>query len=493
MDHKKKIREVINFVNANFIAEQKRSIFNPGVPLRQILDEKCELDASEAQKFVTITTTLAYLNSIMGNNTLLKGESGTAKTQLCKTIASVLYQLPIEFMDLERIAGTPKTTKEDIYGNINLGKLTKEGKVVPFLYLPFYAPMVIIDEINRYTPFEQNIIRDGVSEGVWKISGIPIEIAKQSVMSAMNPSNYDGVWPLNENLADNFALQLQNPIYNIVSHNKIINNSRKNLKALLGDKEITNQIEKFYEENKEDPEKMQKFIIEKTKDMKKILEERDVPFIANGSIDEIRTEISKQPFGAETKLIEYMLVSEMEHSYKYGENRSEDPKSDETHDMNYVSTMLQRPLKGRFVTDMENIAKAISWYMNEKNVSIDALKTAFVYSTAHRIKPETDLEQEILTERKHDGEPSCYTPMPVEYECAKKVFEKAYEHYNDFKNNDKDTMYALRKGIKILTKDEKGSYADAKKLLDRVDHPIAKRVLDDIAESKLKELGIAGA
>jgi hypothetical protein len=480
------VSDVVSYINENFVAEKPQDIFNPGCPPREILKEDGTIDETKADRYAPITTTLAFLNSLMGKNTMLKGGSGTSKTQLNKVIASMLYQIPIEFFDLERISGVPKATKDDIYGTYDIQKLNT-GEPGEYLFLSFYAPVVIIDEVNRFTSFEQNIIREGVSCNIWTVGGKHFEIPDQIVMSARNPDDYDGVSLLNENIADNYSIQLPPAKYNIVSHEKVIVQSEGKMNELLGNKELVNLIKAEYDGHKEDCSYMQKFILDKTEDMRKVLKKRGVPFIHNGEIKKVREAISSQKFGAESKLLQDILQTEMDYSRKYGENRSEDPRSDDDHDLAYISTDVKEALKGRFVKDWNDLAKAISWYMKEPEVSIDSLKTAFIYTAAHRIKPELGFQQEIYVKRSKDNMPASFEPMAVEYECARTIFEKAYKHYAEWKDNDKNTMSHLRKAIRTLTGDEKGSTKDVVKALKMVDHPVGLAALDALAEEQLKK------
>jgi hypothetical protein len=298
-------------------------------------------------------------------------------------------------------------------------------------------------------------------------------------------------------LADNFAIQLPPPEYNSILHDKLVRESKTNIENLLGCRDLVEKLEEYYRKDKGNT----KYVIAKIKDiseeMKKVLDERKVPYIYNGDITKIRQEIEAQEFDPETTFLQHMIIAEMTYSYKFGRNRSSDPRSDHTHDQKYLSTKISEPLKGRFLNDWTALAKAISWYVGEEKVSIDALRTAFIYTAAHRIKPEKDFYQKIYSERRVDGMPVGFEPMAAEYECARAMFNSVYDHYNDLKP-ESDEMFKIRKAIQIMNNEDSGksdkledalnTLEDAYNILKNVDHPVGKLLSSAIADYKIKLL-----
>ena len=484
--NRQKVTDIVNYINDNFVAEELTDLHTPGMQPYGLIGQ--EIDEETAARYTPLTTTLTFLNSLMGKNTLLKGGSGTGKTQLSKTIGSILYQIPIEFFDLERIAGVPNATQENTIGSIDLGKLNK-GEVNPYLFLALHGPLVLMDEINRYSPNGQNLIREGISSDVWKVTGNPIKIKDQIVISCMNPLGYDGVYPLNENLADNFAVQLPPATYNPCTDEEVVINSEDNLEKLLGCEELVDEIKELYTNDQTKTQDIVKAINRASEKMKDVFKERGVPHIYNGDIKEVRDEIQAQKFDPDVKLLEYMVKSEMEHSDKYGTNRYEDPKSDNSHDLNHISTKIKEPLRGRFLKDWVDLSKAISWYLNEDVVTIDSLKTAFMFTSAHRIKPEDEFFQEIYTERRIDGTSAGFEPMATEYECSRSLFESVYEQYNEWVANEEssDTMFKLRSAVRVLTGDTEGDMGEACDMLKQMDHPVGNYILKSIATNSIKD------
>jgi len=474
VNYRKQVWCIIKYIQNNFVAEHNTNIYNPG---EEPPDNVGKLSLKEKLKYATpINITLGVLNTILGNNTLIGGDSGFAKTYFGHILAALLYQIPIELIEID--IGAPKKSREDILGAPEIGSLM-QGKVNPRLPLKNMLPLVRRDELNRYTTLEQNIVRSAISDGIYEIAGKIVKIEGQVNIAAINPENYGGVSPLNENILDNFAIMISHFMpYSV--HSDIVDHSETKAKELLGAKDLADRLRNEYNEHGTDLEYMLNKIEIMQKEMLKRLKENGVPTIYNGDFEKIRAEIDKIPFDPETSLLEAMLIDEMRYSVKYGENRSEDPVSDHSHDKKTLSTKLKRPLSGRWEKDCKMLAKAIAWLMGEDRVPIEAYRTAFIYTAAHRIDPVADEYQRILTERPKDGKPSGFHPLTAKHEYAKVLFEEVYERYLDLKQ-DSNTMYYLRNALKLLSEAETEDelikiIPEAIEILKMCDHPTAKAI-----------------
>lgn len=509
-NYQTQIREVVKYINRELIAEVPRDIYEPQNDIADNLDDI--IAGKVSPRVVPVTTTLMLLNSCLGNNTLIEGGMGTGKTKLASVIGSLMFQIPYEFLDRKRVVGTPGVTVNEIYATHALEELNR-GNDVAYLYLSFFAPFVLIDELNRFSELEQNRIREGIATGVWSYAGNhSFIIGNQTVVSAVNPEAYGGTFPLNENLLDNYAAFLWPAYYNPLAHGELVRGAEEKIRAQLGLSEVVDKLMEFYKTHKNDPELIKKEIKNMQQKTLEAYTSRNIPFLANGFMAKIREEINAVPFAPEANLFFYSLLGEMTHSRKFGRLRYEDPCSDDSHDVPYsskkgtqtpvqdgeeqpkprecsayLSTMLKEGLAGRFLKDWTQISKALAWYFGVPQVGVDELRAAFVYTAAHRLKPETSFFQDVQNNTRS---------LPIKFETARRVAEVAWNNYSDFRGkgeNENPGFNELRKAIKLISgkqtlepTDE--STRDALRILKTADHPLARSVLEGLAVSLLRKM-----
>ncbi|GEM_PF-5580260 len=372
--------QLVSFINSHWIAENRQDITFQSTSQDPIGPEN-------AYRYFPITTSLLLLNTILGKNTLIMGDSGTGKTRLAETVSSVLTRLPLEFFSYRRVMGSPGLTVNDIYATHDLSELT-QGRDVAFLYLPFHLPLLVIDEINRFSDVEQNRIRQGVAEQTWNYANHSWHIDGQAVIGAMNPTNYNGTFALNENLADNFSLSLWPPLFNRIADRELVCRSATESRTLLGERKLFNDFLEFYQKNKTSQSLIQEELLLLKSKMEKQLTVREVPFLSEQQQNDIRFEIKSLEWEPEARFFFYSVLAESEYSVKFGRNRLEDLASDSASDLPFLSSKLGKGLNGRFLQDWEEAAMSVAWLCNRGKVCVSDLITSFVFASAHRLLPE---------------------------------------------------------------------------------------------------------
>ncbi len=470
-NHRQQLQDVVRYIGENFIAEVPRNIYQPGEGMESLLE-----DGEKKSAFQPVTTSLLLLNTCLGNNTLLEGERGTGKSMLASVIGSLVYQIPHEFFAWRKVVGTPGATVNEIYATHDLAELNR-GNDVAFLYMPFHAPFLIVDELNRYSELEQNRIREGISTGVWNYANHSWHVPGQVVVSAINPESYGGTFILNDNLIDNYALVLDPAHYNPVLHREVIERAEQRLQEKLGLEEEVHKFMAFYQKHKNEPENVQEKLQEMQQKTVNEYKRRKVPFIHNGFLEQVRTEVQALPLAAEAELFFQSVLAELSYSRKYGSARFDDPVSDDSHDLAYASTKVKESLAGRFLKDWRQISKAIAWYLGKPQAEVEEVKAAFLYTSPRRLKPEEEFYQQVLSGPRK---------LPVRVELARQLVESCWERYADLSKGESKGFQALRRAIRVLNGEEQGALDEATQTLKQVDHPLAQRVLEAALSEKYK-------
>ncbi len=465
--------QLVKRLTGSYIAELRTNIYDPEEQkYPRLKDNAATQKTIDSQRYLPVSTTMLLLNSILGKNSLYEGGRGTGKTTSMGVVGSVLHQLPFEYFLTQRVVGVPGLTINRYLANTHLPSLNL-GKDEAYLFLPFHAPYLIVDEINRFTGVEQNALREGIATHTWKYGGNHAwPIGNQVVVSAMNPEAYGGTYPFNENLADNFAVYLLPPRTNELAHQKLIIAADGNIRRDFGNAKAAEELLRVYRDNNCNPEKIKAAIQKMQAETVEEYRKRGVPFIHNGAIPAIKEEIQKMELNTDAKLFVLALRAEMKYSAQFGEVRREDPEGDD-HDRLYLGGQIQEELSGRFIKDYLETAKALAWVMGEKNVGIDELKAAFMYTAPHRMIPREDFKQKVLTDGRR---------VPYKLKMAIEAINGVAERYSDYQKSE-TSFNAVREAVSNLGRGT--NMNDAIRALQTHDHPIADLLLEAIVAQEL--------
>lgn len=163
---------------------------------------------------VFLVETLATINALVDNGTmLLYGGHGGGKTTLSKYLGQIFYQFSSDKVEECILRGHPQLTEEKILGNLDISQLTGRreltgGKNIDVNWNDFVkSPWKIIDEINRLTPFAQNILLSLLAEGTVKYHNSSLVLQPFTLFATMNPKDEANV-NLSLPFLDRFALAL---------------------------------------------------------------------------------------------------------------------------------------------------------------------------------------------------------------------------------------------------------------------------------------------
>lgn len=138
---------------------------------------------------------------IAGGHALLEGVPGTAKTTLCRYLASVLG------LDYHRIQFTPDLLPSDVTGTRIFDQTT--GKFV-LQRGPVFCQFLLADELNRAPARTQSSLLEAMQERQVTIEGETLELpAPFMVLATQNPVEQEGVYRLPEAQLDRFLFRIR--------------------------------------------------------------------------------------------------------------------------------------------------------------------------------------------------------------------------------------------------------------------------------------------
>jgi MoxR-like ATPase len=193
-----KVWKIINLIQANqlFVHSKNLEI--------QYVDK----EGKNQKKNLPEILTLCVLNAIVPNSAiLLKGGHGGGKTTLIKLLGRMFTSKTLNHIEESIVRGHPQITEEKLVGTLKLGKLMKEGKEIVVWKKFTKSFWKIIDEVNRLTPYAQDILLSLLAEGTVKFYDSILTINKFSLFATINPQDV-GTFDLSKPFLDRFGISV---------------------------------------------------------------------------------------------------------------------------------------------------------------------------------------------------------------------------------------------------------------------------------------------
>jgi len=203
---RKKIWKIINLIQANQLFVHSRNI-----EVSYIAEKKKKVNKKNLPEILTI----CVLNALVPNSAmLLIGGHGGGKTTLVKLLGRMITGNSLKEIESAIVRGHPQLTEEKLIGTLKLGELMQGKEIVSWRKFVTHF-WKIIDEINRLTPYAQDILLSLLAEGQVKYFDEVQDIAKFCLFATINPQDI-GTFELSEPFLDRFGISV--PISMPTSH-----------------------------------------------------------------------------------------------------------------------------------------------------------------------------------------------------------------------------------------------------------------------------------
>lgn len=164
------------------------------------LNERFRTELGQSLIDMDNAISLILTATIAGGHALLEGVPGTAKTTLCRCVASVLG------MDFRRIQFTPDLLPSDVTGTKIFDQATSKFELQRG---PIFCQLLLADELNRAPARTQSALLEGMQERQVTIEGETIALPNPFiVLATQNPVEQEGVYRLPEAQLDRFIFRV---------------------------------------------------------------------------------------------------------------------------------------------------------------------------------------------------------------------------------------------------------------------------------------------
>jgi len=304
---------------------------------------------------VYLVETLAVVNALIDRGTmLLYGGHGGGKTTLAKYLGQIFYRLSKDEIEDCILRGHPQLTEEKILGSLDIAQLTGRKGLnkkmnVDVIWNEFVdSEWKIIDELNRLSPYAQNILLSLLAESSVKYHNESKRLPNFSLYATMNPKD-EGNFIMSLPFLDRFALAL--PI-------------------TMPDYESLSTIGKKDKSSKQD-------------DLSTYLKDFD--------LKEVQDEIRNIKYTEEAELFINFIIS----SYRLCDRISKESNDSTSVDKDLckgchfnaekkVCKKIIHPLSVRVKEDLYRYGKALTWFLGDNEVEPYHIATLAPYMIWHR-------------------------------------------------------------------------------------------------------------
>ena len=348
---------------------------------------------------VYLVETLAIVNALVPNGTmLLYGGHGGGKTTLCKILGQIFTNKTTNAIEEAILRGHPQLTEEKILGSLNLKQMLDPAAIpengnIEVHWNDFVkSQWKIVDEVNRLSPYSQNILLSLLAEGVVKYQNQTRSVHGYTVFATMNPKD-EGNFELPMPFMDRFAIAIPITMPDYASMQTI---GKKN-------KSQNKSFPHLFSNNEE----------------------------LNDLQDEINIQIKYQP---EAEELINTIISDYRVCIRTAKEASESLTVDnglcgsgenECHYTPHICSKIKNPLSVRVKEDLFRYGKAIAWFLGEKEVNKKHIQVLAPFMIWHR----SHLSKRFIDETIENSFKTNNYYINPELEGTKKIVDLIFERF----------------------------------------------------------------
>jgi MoxR-like ATPase len=208
---RQKVWYIINTIQANQLYVHSQPL-EVKYLATEIEDKKGRIKKNTKMQLVTKQLpeilTICVLNALVPNSAmLLIGGHGGGKTSLVKYLGRMFTGMSLSDAEECIIRGHPQLTEEKIIGTLNIKKLMKDGEEEVVWRSFSKSFWKIIDEVNRCSPYVQNILLSLLAEGKIKYYDSIQHVEKYVLYATLNPHDV-GTFEMSAPFMDRFGISV---------------------------------------------------------------------------------------------------------------------------------------------------------------------------------------------------------------------------------------------------------------------------------------------
>ena len=351
---RKKVWKIINLTQANQLFVHYKDL-----SIKYLTEKSKKVSTSILPEILT----LCVLNALVPNSAiLLVGGHGGGKTTLAKLLGRMFTATSLNDVESSIIRGHPQLTEEKLIGTLKLGKLMKEGEE-EVVWRKFVTNFwKIIDEVNRLTPYAQDILLSLLAEGTVKYYDSIKSINKFCLFATINPHDI-GTFELSQPFLDRFGISV--PISMPSSHD---------LQLILSGKD------------------------EKYSGMDELVQVPEI--LSIDDLMEIWYYVNRIPFSSEVNNYIHAIIREFTLCSRVDKGNTEDIKPSaglcsgcHFNTAQNICNKIDSILSVRVAKDLLRYSKALAWLLGINNIDVNIVNTIAPYVISHRtiyVKRELD-------------------------------------------------------------------------------------------------------
>ncbi|MHA2398354.1 MAG: AAA family ATPase [Promethearchaeota archaeon] len=445
---RKKVWKIINLIQANQLFVHHKEL-----AIKYLVEERKKIQSRNLPEILS----LSVLNALVPNSAmLLIGGHGGGKTSVVKLLGRMFTAATLNEIENAIIRGHPQLTEEKLIGTLKLGKLMKDGEE-EVVWRQFVTSFwKIIDEVNRLTPYAQDILLSLLAEGTVKYYDTITTINKFCLYATINPNDV-GTFELSQPFLDRFGISV--PISMPASHD---------LQIILSGKD-----EKYsgYDELIQVP---------------KILTIDDLM--------EIWYYVNKIPISPQAQNFIHAIVREFTLCARLDKGNTDDLKPStglcsgcHFNTAQSVCNKNDTILSVRVAKDLLRYSKALAWLLGIKNIDINIVNTIAPYVVSHRVAyVKRELDKAPYFGNKYDFSNNILKMIQKRF----KTREKCYEIQSRFRdgNPKENDLTELKKYEKndLIVKFDLIPFVNS--VNNKIYPPLAQRIKDASKTGKISDL-----